>query len=154
MEQDVEFGTLQLVDIALKAISPAVNDPSTAINCVDQLSRLLVRIVSREPLPPVLYDPPGTPRVVLSPLPFEHLLEVAFAQIVHYGKTDLVVSLRVLRALGDIAMVTRDPRTLDIVRARTEAMALEMLAHLPSAAHDAVRGRLGAVVRRWEEVLA
>ena len=39
LQQDVEFGVLQIVDIALKAISPAVNDPSTAINCVDQLSR-------------------------------------------------------------------------------------------------------------------
>jgi uncharacterized membrane protein len=37
MQQDVEFGIIQIVDIALKAISPAVNDPSTAITCVDQL---------------------------------------------------------------------------------------------------------------------
>ena len=39
MQQDVEFGVLQLVDIALRAISPAVNDPSTAITCIDQLSQ-------------------------------------------------------------------------------------------------------------------
>jgi uncharacterized membrane protein len=39
LQQDIEFGILQIVDIALRAISPAVNDPSTAINCVDQLSR-------------------------------------------------------------------------------------------------------------------
>jgi len=38
-----EFGVLQIVDIALKAISPAVNDPTTAISCVDQLSRILIR---------------------------------------------------------------------------------------------------------------
>ena len=37
LQQDVEFGVLQIVDIALKAISPAVNDPTTAISCVDQL---------------------------------------------------------------------------------------------------------------------
>lgn len=41
LQQDVEFGVLQIVDIALKAISPAVNDPTTAISCVDQLSRVL-----------------------------------------------------------------------------------------------------------------
>jgi uncharacterized membrane protein len=41
LQQDVEFGVLQIVDVALKAISPAVNDPTTAINCVDQLSRIL-----------------------------------------------------------------------------------------------------------------
>ncbi len=48
LQQDVEFGVLQIVDIALKAISPAVNDPTTAIGCVDQLSRILIRFASRE----------------------------------------------------------------------------------------------------------
>jgi uncharacterized membrane protein len=150
MEQDVEFGALQLVDIALKAISPAVNDPSTAINCVDQLSRLLVRIVAREPVPAVLYDPPGTARVVLSPLPFEQLLEIAFAQIVHYGKADFAVSLRVLRALGDVAAMTEDPRYLQALRAQAEIMGKGMLEDLPSTAHDAVRARLRVIVERVE----
>jgi len=59
------------VDIALKAISPAVNDPTTAISCVDQLSRLLIRFASREPPATVLYDPPGTVRVVIPWLAFE-----------------------------------------------------------------------------------
>ena len=49
LQQDIEFGILQIVDIALKAISPAVNDPSTAITCVDHLSRLLIRYASRDP---------------------------------------------------------------------------------------------------------
>jgi uncharacterized membrane protein len=56
----VEFGVLQIVDIALKAISPAVNDPTTAITCVDQLSRILVCFASREPKEELLYDPPGS----------------------------------------------------------------------------------------------
>jgi len=43
----------------LKAISPAVNDPSTAISCVDQLSRILIRSASREPPESLLYDPPA-----------------------------------------------------------------------------------------------
>ncbi len=150
MEQDVEFGALQLVDIALKAISPAVNDPSTAINCVAQLSRLLVRIVAREPMPAVLYDPPGTARVVLSPLPFEHLLEIAFAQIVHYGKADFAVSLRVLRALGDVAATTEDPRYLRAVGAQAEIVAKSMLEDLPMTVHDAVRARLSVIVERVE----
>ena len=48
LQQDVEFGVLQIVDVALKAISPAVNDPTTAINCIDQLSRILIRFVDRK----------------------------------------------------------------------------------------------------------
>lgn len=48
LQQDVEFGVLQIVGIALKAISPAVNDPSTGVTCVDQLRRILIRFASRK----------------------------------------------------------------------------------------------------------
>ena len=109
LQQDVEFGVLQIVDIALKAISPAVNDPSTAINCVDQLSSIMIRFASREPPEAVLYDPPGTMRVVIPWIGFDRLLEAAFEQIRLYSKSDVAVSLRLLRALGDIAATTPDP---------------------------------------------
>jgi uncharacterized membrane protein len=109
LQQDVEFGVLQIVDIALKAISPAVNDPSTAINCVDQLSAIMIRFASREPPEAALYDPPGTVRVVITWIAFDRLLEAAFEQIRMYSKSDVAVSLRLLRALGDIAATTPDP---------------------------------------------
>jgi uncharacterized membrane protein len=109
LQQDVEFGILQIVDIALKAISPAVNDPTTAITCVDQLSRLLIRFASREPAAAVLYDPPGTVRVMIPWLSFDRLLESAFEQIRMYARGDVAVSLRLLRALADIAGTAPDP---------------------------------------------
>jgi uncharacterized membrane protein len=109
LQQDVEFGVLQIVDIALKAISPAVNDPTTAITCIDQLSRILIRFASREPPEDLLYDPPGIVRVSIEWIHFERLLDAAFEQIRMYSKTDVPVSLRLLRALGDIAVSTTDP---------------------------------------------
>jgi uncharacterized membrane protein len=109
LQQDVEFGVLQIVDVALKAISPAVNDPTTAINCVDQLSRILIRFASREPPEELLYDPPGIVRAGIGWIHFERLLEAAFEQIRMYAKTDMAVSLRLLRALDDIAASTPDP---------------------------------------------
>ena len=109
LQQDVEFGVLQIVDVALKAISPAVNDPTTAINCVDQLSRILIRFASREPPEDLLYDPPGIVRAGIAWIHFERLLDAAFEQIRMYSKTDVAVSLRLLRALGDIAASTPDP---------------------------------------------
>jgi uncharacterized membrane protein len=108
LQQDVEFGVLQIVDVALKAISPAVNDPTTAITCVDQLSRILIRFASRQPPDELLYDPPGIVRVSVRWIHFERLLEAAFEQIRMYSKTDVAVSLRLLRALGDIAASTPD----------------------------------------------
>ena len=109
LQQDVEFGVLQIVDVALKAISPAVNDPTTAINCVDQLSRILIRFASREPPEDLLYDPPGIVRASIGWIHFGRLLEAAFEQIRLYSKSDVAVSLRLLRALGDIAASTPDP---------------------------------------------
>jgi len=108
LQQDVEFGVLQIVDIALKAISPAVNDPTTAITCIDQLSRILIRFASREPPAELLYDPPGTLRASLGWIHFERMLDAAFEQIRMYSKSDVAVSLRLLRALGDIAASTPD----------------------------------------------
>jgi len=109
LQQDVEFGVLQIVDVALKAISPAVNDPTTAITCVDQLSRILIRFASREPPEELLFDPPGIVRASIGWIHFERLLEAAFEQIRMYAKSDVAVSLRLLRALGDIAASTPDP---------------------------------------------
>jgi uncharacterized membrane protein len=108
LQQDVEFGVLQIVDIALKAISPAVNDPTTAINCVDQLSRILIRFASRETPEPMLYDLQGVARVSIRWIDFERLLDSAFEQIRMYSKTDIAVSLRLLRGYGDIAAATQD----------------------------------------------
>jgi uncharacterized membrane protein len=109
LQQDVEFGVLQIVDIALKAISPAVNDPSTGVSSVDQLSRILIRFASRELPESLLYDPPGVLRVSIQWIDFERLLTSAFEQIRLYSQSDLAVSLRMLRALGDITSTTPDP---------------------------------------------
>jgi len=104
LQQDIEFGVLQIVDIALKAISPAVNDPSTAINCIDQLTRVLIRFASRELPDTRYYDPPGVVRVTIPWMGFDRLMDSAFEQIRLYAKSDVAVSLRILRALCDISL--------------------------------------------------
>lgn len=108
LQQDVEFGVLQIVDIALKAISPAVNDPTTAIGCIDQLTRILIRFAARGMPEPRLYDLHGIARVRIQWVDFEGLLDSAFEQIRVYAKGDAAVSIRLLRALSDIAITTPD----------------------------------------------
>jgi uncharacterized membrane protein len=115
LQQDVEFGVLQIVDIALKAISPAVNDPSTAISCVDQLSRVLIRFASREGPEPLLCDPPGVVRVSIMWSTFERMVDAAFEQIRLYSQADLAVSLRMMRALGDVAVTLPELRDRDLL---------------------------------------
>jgi uncharacterized membrane protein len=108
LQQDIEFGILQIVDIALKAISPAVNDPTTGVTCVDQLSRILIQLASRQPPSCFYYDPPGVVRVFVPWPTFEQLTHTAFDQIRLYAQRDAAVSMRLLRALQDIASATPD----------------------------------------------
>jgi len=103
LQQDVEFGVIQIVDIALRAMSHAVNDPSTAISCVDQLSRILILWIGRSPPPSYYYAPPHVLRLVVPWIDFDGLLDTAFEQIRHYAVADVAVSLRLIRALSDIA---------------------------------------------------
>jgi uncharacterized membrane protein len=143
LQQDIEFGVLQIVDIALKAISPAVNDPSTAISCVDQLSRIMIRFAAREPPDEVLYDPPGTGRAIIHWIGFERLLDSAFDQIRLYSKTDIAVSLRLLRALTDIAGTTPDPGYRRTLAARGRQVAAGCAEKLGEEELGALRVRLG-----------
>ena len=108
LQQDVEFGIIQIVDIALRAMSPAINDPSTAISCVDQLSRIMILWISRTPPSSHYYAPPHVPRLFVPWMSFDGLLDTAFEQIRHYAVADVTVSLRLMRAFNDIASVTRD----------------------------------------------
>jgi len=106
MQQDIEFGIIQIVDIALRAMSPAVNDPSTAISCVDHLSRVMILWIGRMPPPSHYYAPPHVLRLSVPWISFDGLLDTAFEQIRHYAAADIAVSLRLLRAFRDIAGAT------------------------------------------------
>lgn len=142
LQQDVEFGVLQIVDIALRAVSPAVNDPSTAISCVDQLSRILIRCASREPPPCVLYDPPGVPRVNVAWTDFAKLVDSAYEQIRLYSKADVAVSLRMMRALGDIASTTSDVACRRILAERGRRIAAGCTENLGEEELGEIRTRL------------
>jgi uncharacterized membrane protein len=100
-QQDVELGIRQLADIAVRALSPAVNDPTTATLCIDRLGQLLVRAASREEID--VMTGPGGGRVVLRGPTFARLSDVAFTQIRHYGAGDALVATHLMTTLGEVA---------------------------------------------------
>jgi uncharacterized membrane protein len=104
MQDDAEYGLRQIVDIALKALSPAVNDPSTACTCIDHLGRLLLRIAMREDPRQLFVNGQGG-RVVVPNTSFRACVDLAFDQIRQYGASDMAVQLRMLRVLGELATV-------------------------------------------------
>src|SRR5271165_6026492 len=99
MQQDVEF--------ALRALSPAVNE--TAISCVDQLTIILIRWAARAAPPGHFFYPPHVLRLAVPWIGFDGLLDLAFEQIRHYAVADAAVSLRLMRALGDLASTIGEP---------------------------------------------
>lgn len=102
MQDDAEWGLRQIVDVGLKAISPAVNDPSTGATCIDHLGRLLVRVAARA-TPRGVHGPAG--EVVVPTTCFGDLVRLAYEQMRQYGRGDMAVSLRILRSLADLAEV-------------------------------------------------
>jgi uncharacterized membrane protein len=148
LQQDVEFGVIQIVDIALRAISPAVNDPSTAISCIDQLSSILILWCGRAPPPTVLFDPPHVPRVEIPWIDLEGLLNTAFDQIRHYAAADLAVNLRLLRAIGDIAGTTQRPDVHAALRGRARMLVDRAAENMLAADAARLRRRLANVETR------
>lgn len=114
-EQDVELMVTQLATMAVRALSPAVNDPYTAMSCIDRLGEALSS-VGRRPNPPTAYtDDTGRLRLVTRPATFSSLLYLAFDQIRHYGKADIKVQLHLLktiRMIGECMHDEQDEHTL------------------------------------------
>ena len=148
MQQDVEFGVIQIVDIALRAISPAVNDPTTAINCIDQLGRILIVWASRAPAEPFMYGPPHVLRLAAPWITHEGLLDTAFEQIRHYAKSDVAVSLRLLRIFEDIVVAGASPREALSLFERAQRVVFGCEQALPAHDVEPLRRRLARLKAR------
>jgi uncharacterized membrane protein len=98
MQQDVDFGLRQLVDIALRALSPAVNDPTTAIEALLHVAAILRSLLLTELPGQVRRDERGS--LLLRPWDLDHADYVrhAFTQLRHYGAGDPVVATALVRA--------------------------------------------------------
>ncbi|MET3698608.1 uncharacterized membrane protein [Bacillus oleivorans] len=103
---DIEFSLQKLVEIALRAISPAINDPHTAANSINRIGSLLAEI--GEHYYPMKYfaDEENKLRLIMDPKPYREYLYKSFYQIKHYGKNDLSVMDSILEALTKTAIVS------------------------------------------------
>jgi uncharacterized membrane protein len=107
LEQDLAFAFRQLVDIAQRALSPAVNDPTTAVQAIDIEHDLLRRLAMRPPQSGRRTDGEGTVRLLIRVLDFGAYLDLAIGQIWRYGARDAQVPERMRSLLDDLADVAR-----------------------------------------------
>ncbi len=150
MQQDVEFGVIQIVDIALKALSPAVNDPSTAITCVDQLGRIMIRFVNRHAPVSLLCEPPHVVRVIIPWILSEGLLDTAFEQIRHYSMSDIAVSLRILRVFDNIASSCHERRIVESLVVRGQRILAGCTVRVRADQLEKLRQRLSRLEARLQ----
>ncbi|MBD0328820.1 MAG: DUF2254 domain-containing protein [Thermoleophilia bacterium] len=105
--QDVAYGVRQLADIALRAISPGVNDPTTAINCVRYLQAAVAVLAGRSLTNDARAVDAGT--VLLAPVrPFASYVEQAFLELGRYATRDARVAIALLDALAAVAESARE----------------------------------------------
>ena len=103
MDDDVAFGFRQLVDVAERALSPGTNDPTTAVQALDELHDLLRRLATR-PLPDGLHrDADGHVRLVAPAPTFEHFLSLSLDEVEQYGADALQVQAKLDAMLTDLA---------------------------------------------------
>ena len=99
-EQDAEYGIIEIADIAVRALSPGINDPTTAMLCVDRLSEILVTLGRRRPPAPVRDTTDGALRFVALHTTFERAAGLAFDQIRHHGAPNPAILGKLLNAIS------------------------------------------------------
>jgi uncharacterized membrane protein len=118
MHQDAAFGFRQLVDVAVRALSPGTNDPTTASQVIEQLHDLLRRLASRRLGGTRRSDDDGTLRVVIPGSDWADFVDLACAEIAAYGAGSIQVNRALYRMLDDLDTVVSDERRPAIRRQR------------------------------------
>jgi uncharacterized membrane protein len=149
VDQDVAFGIRQIVDVAMKALSPGINDTTTAVMCVDYLAAILTRLAARRIATPYRLDE-GALRVIVCGSSFESLLSEAFDQIRQNAEGNVAILLRLLAALHTLAGVTLSPNRRRVLRQKVDEIA-EAAERSIASPHD--RDRLAHRLMRVREAL-
>ena len=107
VDQDVAFGIRQIVDIVMKALSPGVNDTTTAVISIDYLTAICAHLAAH-PFPSCFRFAENDLRVIAKSPSFEDLIDLAFNQTRQNATNNVAIILRVLHALEQIALRIKD----------------------------------------------
>lgn len=122
LSQDVEFAIDQLVEVAVRALSPGVNDPFTAINCVERLGAALC-ILSEKKIPSrYRYDDDSRLRIVTDKSTVKGIIDDTFNQIRQAARSDTAVTLRLLETIEAVGHHTRSSVFRSALRRQADAI--------------------------------
>ncbi len=120
---DLEFAIRQLVEVAVRALSPGINDPHTALSVLDRLGTALCDIVPLH-LPTGVVKRDGEVVLVVPSIDYEGLAATMFNMIRQNAPGNPAVLIRLLQLLSAVARVEREPRRLDVLQ-KHAALVLE-----------------------------
>ena len=146
--QDVRFLVNELVEIAARALSPGVNDPFTAISCLDWLSAALKDLAGRDVPGPKRYDDGGRLRVVALPTTFEDFVDGVYGQLRSYLAADPNAARHAFATMAEVGGRLHDDAQRAALRRQADALLQGCLDGLALDADQAdVRARHRGVVR-------
>ena len=157
--QDIAFGLRQIVDVTVKALSPGVNDPTTAVHGLGHISALLCAAAGKDLGPRLLRDRDDQVRVVLSRPDFAELLELAVAQPRRYGAVDPDVLARLVMLLREVAWVAATPEQHLAIIGQVERLEVTIGGRDFDEAeqrrlHEQIKNVRLALIRRWPPTTA
>ncbi len=114
IEHQYGYGFKHLTEVALKALSPGINDPGTAIQAIDRLTDLFVQATEIRGVK-VLADKEHRLRLVYAPLPYDDLLYLSINAIREYGQQDLTIVIKLLTLLRTVLHHDREGKHTDTV---------------------------------------
>lgn len=120
--QDAVFAFLQLAEIALRALSPGVNDPFTAIMCIDRITAAMAQLSDRSLPQPVRRDASGRARVIAFPYTYDDLVEAGYRHIRQAALDHWQVSRHLRTQIEYVAARTRHPRFRAALLSELEAL--------------------------------
>lgn len=121
-DHDLLFAVNQMAEIGVRALSPALNNPYTALDCVNRIGRSLAVLISRPQPSEVHTDHAGEMRLVCSLPNFHQLLDAAFMPIRNYGRTSVLTIREMLSVLAKLAPLTRRPMERQALVRHAEAI--------------------------------
>lgn len=142
IDQDAAFGIRQLVDIALKALSPGINDTTTAVSCIEHIAVILTQCAQRSMADPYRFDG-DTLRVIAHRPGFSELVALSFSEILENAEGNTEILLRLLLALEQIAHGSSARQRLAVLRMQVR--------HIEQAAMRSVKAD-EALQRIWNSM--
>ena len=149
--QDPEYPITQLNQLAARALSPGINDPGTAITCIDGFSRALAQIVDRDLPGCVVDDAEGSSRVLASNFDFAGILKAVYSPLRQFARADVAVSVRLMESLIALAELTRRVDRLELLGSQANMI---WQGFEREEIHDSDLSDLGRRYRRMQALVA